>query len=304
MSVLYIRDADGRFIQIPSIPGKSAYEIAVEKGVFEGTEQEFAEMQVFSNKSILEKITQDDIDSWNNTKGMTDEEKEQLETNTENILKIMEAVDEPPTYTKPVVNLSASKTTVEHNVSTGVVLTPSFSQNDAGSLQKYTLKKGNQTLYEGSLQAYTDTIILTHNNTITYTATVSYGDGIIKNTTLGIQYPSTSIKASSISTTKQVKAYAPTYYGVINTNNISGVDGLTSIIGISKSNTLTFTLTNQHIVYMYPKSFGNLTSIKDANNFDYINSYTLTTTTYNGVEYNVYILTDAVTINGFKQIYI
>lgn len=43
MSVLYIRNNNGNFIQIPSIPGKSAYEIAVEKGVFEGTEQEFVE---------------------------------------------------------------------------------------------------------------------------------------------------------------------------------------------------------------------------------------------------------------------
>ena len=65
MSVLYIRDRNGDFIQIPTIPGKSAYEIAIEKGVFEGTEQEFAEMLIFSNKEILEQITQEDIDNWN-----------------------------------------------------------------------------------------------------------------------------------------------------------------------------------------------------------------------------------------------
>ena len=79
MSVLYVRNANGTFVQIPSIPGKSAYEIAVEKRVFEGTEQEFAEMQVFTNKDILDQITQENIDFWNSAKGMTDEEKEQLE---------------------------------------------------------------------------------------------------------------------------------------------------------------------------------------------------------------------------------
>ena len=52
---------------------------------------------------------------------------------------------------------------------------------------------------------------------------------------------------------------------------------------------------------MYPKSFGALTSIKDANNFDYINSYTRSEMTYNDVDYYVYILTDPVTITGFKQ---
>ena len=65
MSVIYIRDKDGKFIKVPSIPGKSAYEIAVEKGVFSGTEQEFAEGQVIKNKEIIDQITQENIDNWN-----------------------------------------------------------------------------------------------------------------------------------------------------------------------------------------------------------------------------------------------
>ena len=107
MSILYIRDKNGNFIQMPSVPGKSAYEIAVAKGTFNGTEQEFAEMQVINNKDIIDQITQENIDNWNNTidrieltdreqlvfysgdtiisriqlqKGMTDEEKEKLDT--------------------------------------------------------------------------------------------------------------------------------------------------------------------------------------------------------------------------------
>ena len=78
MSILYIRDKNGNFVQMPSIPGKSAYEIAVEKGTFSGTEQEFAEMQVINNKDIIDQITQENIDNWNSAKGMTNEEKEQL----------------------------------------------------------------------------------------------------------------------------------------------------------------------------------------------------------------------------------
>ena len=107
MSILYIRDKNGNFVQMPSVPGKSAYEIAVAKGTFSGTEQEFAEMQVINNKEIIDQITQENIDNWNNTidrieltdseqlvfysgdtiisriqlqGGMSDEEKEQLNT--------------------------------------------------------------------------------------------------------------------------------------------------------------------------------------------------------------------------------
>jgi hypothetical protein len=54
---------------------------------------------------------------------------------------------------------------------------------------------------------------------------------------------------------------------------------------------------------MYPSSYGELSSIKDANNFDYINSYKLVKMMHNEVEYNVYILKDPVKINGFKQIF-
>ena len=46
-----------------------------------------------------------------------------------------------------------------------------------------------------------------------------------------------------------------------------------------------------------------LTSIKDSNNFEYINSYTQSTISYNNVDYYIYILTDPVTITGFRQIF-
>ena len=255
------------------------------------------------SKDIVDQITQENIDKWNNAKGMTDEEKEQLETNTDNILKIMEIIDEPPTYVRPTVSLSISKTIIEHNISTSIVLTPNFNQNDAGSLQNYVLRRDNQILYEGSLQAYTDTIELIHNDTATYTATVTYADGIIKNTSLGVAYPNTSIKAGNTSSSASIRAYAPSYYGVINNSTItvSDIPNLTKVINTSRSNTMLLSLTQQRVVFMYPRSFGNISSIKDSNNFEYINSYTLSTMTYNNVEYNVYILTDAVTINGFRQ---
>lgn len=91
MSVLYIRNNNGNFIQIPSIPGKSAYEIAVEKGIFEGTEQEFAEMQVIHNKDIIDQITQENIDAWNDIKEINLDDlvtKEYVNESIENILMI------------------------------------------------------------------------------------------------------------------------------------------------------------------------------------------------------------------------
>ena len=83
----------------------------------------------------------------------------------------------------------------------------------------------------------------------------------------------------------------------------AGITALTKNVKNTKAQTATFTLSNQRSCYCYPASFGALTSIKDGNNFEYINSYTKTTVSVDGVDYNVYTLTDPVTASGFKQIY-
>ena len=83
MAILHIKDKDGNFVRISSTPGKSAYEIAVEKGLFVGTEQEFAEMQVFQNKEILDQITQENIDRWNSSVGGGDIDLSNYVTETE-----------------------------------------------------------------------------------------------------------------------------------------------------------------------------------------------------------------------------
>ena len=238
--------------------------------------------------------------------GMTDIEREQLVKNTNNINTIMSIVDAPPVYTNPSLSIEFSTNTLEHDKKTSVMITPAFSQNDAGRVTKYILyRDGNEIFSSTTTSTHTDNILISHGSSLSYSATITYGDGPIKNTLMGIPYSSTSIKAGSISASGTIKAYALSYYGVIDTSTINknDISSLSSRLGTNKSFTHTANLSDQRIVYMYPQSFGALTSIKDANNFDYINSYTRTSLTYNSVKYYVYILTDPVTITGFKQIF-
>lgn len=95
------------------------------------------------------------------------------------------------------------------------------------------------------------------------------------------------------------------YYGAVAAapTDKAGITALTKNVKNSKGQTATFNLTNQKSCYAYPASFGNLTSIKDSNNFEYLGSYTKTTVVVDGTDYNVYTLTDPVTSVGFKQIY-
>ena len=222
--------------------------------------------------------------------------------NREDINKILKAVDTPPTFTRPTLSLGLSKTVIEHNTLTNITITPTFRQNDGGAITNYTLMKGTTPLVDSTTtQAYTDNITVSHGSSVTYTATVYYGDGESKTSTFGVEYP--GLSAGNISANNTVRAYALSYYGVIDSTEVTDVTALTSRLGTSKGYTATYNMVNKRSVYMYPKSFGALTSIKDANNFDYINSYTRSEMTYNNVDYYVYILTDPVTITNFKQIF-
>ena len=69
-----------------------------------------------------------------------------------------------------------------------------------------------------------------------------------------------------------------------------------------RSGTRTFNLTNQKACIAYPQSFGAAASIKDANGFDYLDSYTRSEVTIDSVVYYVYLLSSPTTITDFKQI--
>ena len=106
------------------------------------------------------------------------------------------------------------------------------------------------------------------------------------------------------------------YYGTTALSSISDSDATSLAVSFSKNikNTKEFTWENitvndERFCYMYPVSFGQLTSIKDGNGFSQLEGYTKATVNLtspiNGdiVPYYTYFLTDSVTGSGFKQIY-
>lgn len=110
----------------------------------------------------------------------------------------------------------------------------------------------------------------------------------------------------TVSGSTSLRFVNPNYFGIVdNSSEVTSEIILTfpELIRGSKSYTGTTTLNNQRTVYAYPKQFGALTSIKDANNFDYINSYTRSELEINNETYYVYVLTSPTSITTFKQIY-
>lgn len=103
-----------------------------------------------------------------------------------------------------------------------------------------------------------------------------------------------------------VKFVNPSYCSVVDANFIpteNSIKALGKTIKDTKKFTFTGNLVNNKICYAYPKLFGELSSIKDNNNFEYIDSYTCTELTINNELYYIYILKYSTTIEYLSQIY-
>lgn len=96
----------------------------------------------------------------------------------------------------------------------------------------------------------------------------------------------------------------PSYDGAVAANftvTEANIKALTEAVRSGKGGTRTFNLNNQKACIAYPTAFGAATSIKDANGFDYLASYTRSELSVNGELYYVYLLTNATTITDMKQ---
>ena len=196
----------------------------------------------------------------------------------------------------PTTTFTASGSGVKE-VGTSVTPTLTLNITNKGTGTPVAIK-----FYDGSTlldtQAYVD-------GTNSYTFTM---DAVTTTKTVKgvLEYKKSNNVTATIEKSATYTFVMASYYGAVATapTDKAGIIALTKNVKNTKAQTATFTLSNQRSCYCYPASFGNLTSIKDANNFEYLASYTKTNVTVDGVSYNVYTLTDPVTATGFKQVYV
>lgn len=150
----------------------------------------------------------------------------------------------------------------------------------------------------------TPTTVSLNNETLDPSVTSKVFNDVSTNTTYTVKVSNPYEEVSGSTTARFVN---PNYFGIVSATGEVTSDiilGFSELIRGSKSYTGITSLNNQRTVYAYPKQFGALTSIKDANNFDYINSYTRSELEINNETYYVYVLTSPTSITTFKQIYV
>ena len=154
-------------------------------------------------------------------------------------------------------------------------------------------------VYDGSTLLTTITSGVANGGTFTYT----YSCNITINTTLKVEV---SDGTSTVSATKSITFANKSYYGFVadeTTVNETVIKALQNNV-LKTSKALNYTginCTDSKIVYAYPQNQGLLSSILDGSGFDYIDSYDCTNITVDGVNYNVYVMIDPTTLDGFTQ---
>lgn len=196
----------------------------------------------------------------------------------------------------PTTTFSASGSGVKE-VGTSVTPTLTLTINNKGTGTPTAIKfyNGSTLLDTQDYVDGTNTYTFTMESAVTTTTTVK---GVL-------EYKKSNQSTASIEKTATYTFVMASYYGPVNVAPTTKAEiiALTKNVKTGKGQTATFNLSNQRSCYAYPASMGNLTSIKDANNFEYLSSYTKTTVVIDDVNYNVYTLTDPVTATGFKQVY-
>lgn len=149
------------------------------------------------------------------------------------------------------------------------------------------------TFYNGDTVLETVTEGVAEGGSFTHTL----AESITSTTTLKVEVTD-GTESDTVSAT--ITFINPYYSGVADTNTITDTTGLNEALEKKGNKTISYTASNQYLVFMYPTSYGELTSVLDGNGFENIDSFTQSTLDVSGVSYNVYISNTPITCTNFK----
>ena len=114
----------------------------------------------------------------------------------------------------------------------------------------------------------------------------------------------TDINGNEIEDTIEVNFYNPYYYGHVDKDlvDITETDVLTmtQIVNKKGNQKLKYTMSNERAIFAYDKSYGDLISILDPNNFENLSSFSKVEMTLDGVLCNVYIQNEKCYCTNFE----
>lgn len=199
----------------------------------------------------------------------------------------------PASYTQPSVSLvnngGQAAGNVEAGSSVNIKLRANFTKNDAGDLTALEIKKGAEQVATGSsspVDYSSAEALVVGDETVTFTATATYGEGEIKNNNLGEPSPDGHITAGSknssgYSITGKRNAFYGTGVGATPELNSANIRSLTNKkLSPANGNTITINVAagQQYVIIAYPATLRDITQIKyeETNDIGALSKFTKT----------------------------
>ena len=209
---------------------------------------------------------------------------------------IMQTVS--PTYVQPTAGISSNPPAGSYEIGSAlnITLTASFNQNDAGAQTTSSFSKNGS-----GLGSNTDNIA-SLTAPVSYTATVSYAQSVVKNNNIGTPDPTGQISAgsktsSAITFTPQAKRYWGYCSSITPADaDIKAALGGGSELSSAKAKTafdINISSGSNYIFYAYPASLGALSTLT-VGGFGSLPSFTMITRSFSNTNgyaqsYNIYI---------------
>ena len=199
----------------------------------------------------------------------------------------------PASYTKPTMALANNGGQASGNVEAGSTITPklkaTFTKNDAGALTNIVIKKGSTEVATGteSPLTYAGDDIVIGDETITFTATGTYGDAPVKQNNLGQDstenwFAGSTVSSSNYSITGKRNMFYGTGVGAVPTVNSDFVRGLVNkklAPAQGTAVTINVAVGQQYIAFAYPATLRDVNNVTyvEANDSGMASSFTKTT---------------------------
>ena len=184
----------------------------------------------------------------------------------------------PATYTKPSVSIANNGGQASGNVEAGTTITPklkaTFNKNDAGDLVSIAIKQNGTDVATGTESPldYNGEGIVIGDESVTFSASATYGDAPVKNNNLGAEskenwFAGGTVNSSNYVVTGKRNLFYGTGIGAVPEVNSVMVRGLVNKKLAPTQGTsfnINVAVGQQYIVFAYPDS------LRDVNNVTYV----------------------------------
>ena len=199
-------------------------------------------------------------------------------TSLEDFVKMVVQKAIPATYTKPTISIANNSGQASGNVEAGTTITPklkaTFTKNDAGDLTSIVIKNGGTEVINGTTSPLTydgDSVVI-GDESITFTASATYGDAPVKTNNLGQEstenwFAGGTINSGNYTITGKRNAFYGTGVGgvpEVTSNMVRGLANKKLAPAAGTSFNINVSVGQQYIVIAYPAT------LRDINNVTYV----------------------------------